>query len=155
MVFCARSSFGGRIRQPDRVFPALPRDFAPAIAAVGSKQNSRVEKNRRQIIDDEFEGELVTREFEAIARLPEQKQDRADECRKREPDPEAEDQKSHPGKRGLEFAQNGCGRAAHEFVEILAPAAPHLAERTVHANGDESLARTEPQAPAVPFYAAG
>src|SRR5579859_7784299 len=56
-----RLSLCGRIRQAYGVFPALPCDLSLRIAAIRSEQNSSIEKNSRYVIDDEFEGELVTR----------------------------------------------------------------------------------------------
>src|SRR5579859_4749189 len=70
-------SLRGRIWQANSVFPALPRDLAFGITSIGSEQNPSVEKNGRYVIDDEFEGKLVTRQFQAVADLPEKEQDHA------------------------------------------------------------------------------
>src|SRR5580704_8823407 len=88
---------------------------------------------------------MVTRNLQTVSELAEQEETNAHKSGEGDFYPEKNDNQRCPRNSGLQFAKRSSRTAADEQIEIFPPALPHRADRTVHANADNSLPRTKPQ----------
>ena len=88
-------------------------------------QGAGVQKNRGEIVNDEFERVVVTGQRPTIGKLAEQQEHDPGKHGKRQFDANEKHHENHPRKGRFKFSENRATVAAHQLKKIFLPAFPH------------------------------
>src|SRR6266436_7303688 len=144
MAFGLSFPLFGRAGKSYRDFPSFPLYLPLGVASVRGPEHTRVQRQRGNVINDEFEGVMVTRNLQTVGELAEKEETDTQKSGEGDSDPENNDNQRRPRNRGLQLVKHGARTAADEYIQIFLPALPHRAKRSVHSHAHDSLPRTKP-----------